>query len=466
MSVIFNNNFRTTLASNPGAMAGATIQMYLFPIAPALGGESGEDNLSYAAIDTIAALQTTLGWGPAIPYTVSQTVSVNTTVQPPNSYVMVTQFDLHDSTPTSMVKALVFVYSAGPQASLVGKIIFITNTPLAAGVILNYKDAIVPQPSPAPFVAPNNRWLFGWNTPTGGVPSLVEGPLAVLRGPPLEFQSAKVVHVWLYPQRINMIANPSFEMATNFWRASGAIATANTQRPYGSGSFYGRFTGTSPIKAESNTFPLQIARRSEQAWTIQLLARSDGEIKVGLVTWEADFLRTYVDWGPDGEEWKPNDGWMAIRSVRRIGDVATGMLRLECNGTFLNIDQVCVEPGMLSANGDDWPYFDGSSYYETEGDYSWYGVAHESYSCWYNHRSAVMGRLFSWEIVPEDQRPSGIITDEEVIAQGLVYQWVPAGVLVTPHYDVLYPGDPKSPLSPVSGSVLPYGGNQGITSPW
>ena len=136
----------------------------------------------------------------------------------------------------------------------------------------------------------------------------------------------------------------------------------------------------------------------------------------------------------------------------------------------------CVEPGWLPANYNDWPYFDGDSTYGALDDYSWYGDkersagtpsrAHKTYSCWYNHRRAVTGRLFQWSD-PDDEGPGSVFTDEEVAAQGMVYSWVPAGTPVQQHLDVLYPYDPQSAVPDVTGPLTPSGsGILQVTSPW
>ena len=97
-------------------------------------------------------------------------------------------------------------------------------------------------------------------------------------------------------------------------------------------------------------------------------------------------------------------------------------------------------------------YFDGDSTYGSRDDYSWYGGENRkgyTYSCWYNHRRAVVGRLFAWDIPTDDFT----VTDEEVEAQGFVYKWIPAGVRVTPHLDVLWPEDIQEAIPDNTGTT-------------
>ena len=191
--------------------------------------------------------------------------------------------------------------------------------------------------------------------------------------------------------------------------------------------------------------------------------RSDKEVKVGLLTWDGDFVGTAADWGNPEEVWLPNGGWLPIRTCRRIGEVSTGMLRVEGQGTYIDLDTVCVEFGTLPHNFGDWPYFDGDNLYGASHDFSWYERPHKSYSCWYNDRDAVMGRLFAWNMSPEDESPGGVITDEEAAKQGLARQWVPVGIPVQRHLDVLFPEDPRKALPPVNPPVMT---RAAVPSPW
>jgi hypothetical protein len=131
----------------------------------------------------------------------------------------------------------------------------------------------------------------------------------------------------------------------------------------------------------------------------------------------------------------------------------------------MEVDNILCEPDWLK----DWPYFDGDTTYGARDDFSWYGGKArkgQTYSLWYNHKRAVTGRLFAWDIEADDF----VITDEEVEAQGFVYKWVPAGVRITPHLDVLYEGDIQEVVPAVSGAVTPYKTGPddllGVEDPW
>ena len=547
---------------------------------------------------------------------------------------------------TASTGQTVTVHRSGSPSTLLvqsvpvtNKVMFVTDTPVSTGTVMRPGDGVIAQADPV-----KGRIFVSWATD-----SVIEGPLVREIAPP-PFEPARTQHVWIYPMRTNMIANPSFEEDTDYWRSSGAksqvvtkiactvraatvanlvalsgtmtvdtvalvagdrvlvknqpvitglspfgaqatpamlplngllppdwdgpgrpavalqmspneamyydnnsdvprdghlyqyvttarsptgwadlgltapvlpenngvyvvaagawarAADANTPEELedlvvyvrngsqratawqctapvtpivvgttpltfvqattgGGGNFAGHFAGK---VVESNMFPL-ISRYNEEGWTLQMRVRSDGEVKVGFITWGADFAATVADWGHREEVWLPNDGWLSVRTCRGIGEVFTGMLRVETQGTYIDLDLVCVEPGTMPANYADWPYFDGDALYATDHDYSWYERPHKSYSCWYDNRDAVLGRLFAWNVSSEDAAPGGVFTDEEAAIQGLAHQWIPAGTPLIYHIDVLYPEDPKRPLPPVTGSVLPYqvGSNpQGVVSPW
>jgi hypothetical protein len=270
-----------------------------------------------------------------------------------------------------------------------------------------------------------------------------------------------------------MIANPSFELGTNHWRSSGAVtrvqSTTAVPAAPGGGTWYGRFTGTGPVVAESNLFPLYHSGTVKDQWTIQAMVRGTGKLRVGLVSWDPTFQSAGADWGDKGdeytEEWTLSPtSYTHVSALRHSSENTTGLVRLECSGGPMEIDNVLCEADFLK----DWRYFDGDSTFGARDDHSWYGGENRhgaTYSCFYNHRRAVVGRLFAWDIEADDFT----ITDEEVEAQGFVYKWVPAGVRVAAHLDVLWPEDIQAAVPDNAGTpVTPYsnGTNGGVINPW
>jgi hypothetical protein len=363
---------------------------------------------------------------------------------------------------------------AGGGAAVTDPIIYVTDDPFPQSEVLQPGDALIARPSAA---IAGSRPLLAWPVFVAGQTQSVPtaGSVAVLQGPPA-YELSYTQHCWVYPQRVNLIANPSFETAvgTNHWRTSGTItkvaATPTVPAAPGGGSFFGRFTGGGTVVAESNLFPLNSRTRVGDMWTIQAMVRGTGRLRVGLISWEPDFTNTRADWGdsPDGKEvWTlPGDGFLHLFALRRSAETTAGLVRFECDGGSFDLDNVLCEADWLR----NWSYFDGDSTYGARDDYSWYGGDNrkgQTYSCFYNHKRAVTGRLFSWDIDASDF----VVTDEEVEAQGFVYRWIPAGVRVTPHLDVLYPGDIQEVVPDVAGTpVNAYKTGStdslGVTNPW
>ena len=362
-------------------------------------------------------------------------------------------------TEVAEVRAIGVVF-VGTLAGQTDPLIMVSNT--AIGDVTNLKptDALTASPDDT-FPDATNRWLFGWGTTT---PDPTEGPLVISRGSP-EFEVSGSQHAWLYPQRANMIANPSFEKpGMDFWSGGAALTRISGGAP-GGGAWAGQCAGADPIM-ESNIFPTQLGELDNEQWTVQLMAKGDGLLKVGFIYWDANYRGTGCNWGEDETYVLSPDSWTHVATHRFAPEAHIAMLRLELQGSDLTIDKVLAERGYLK----DWLYFDGDEKYGARDDFSWYGGTDRqgaSYSLWYNHRKAVTGRLFARTVDPND--PSANVTDEDMEEQGLVYRWVPAGITVVPHLDIFYPFDVQNPLPPKAAGVLPrvsVSTPTGVTDPW
>jgi hypothetical protein len=359
----------------------------------------------------------------------------------------------------------------GTYGGKVDPIVMVTTTPFeeSGPRVVRGTDGITANPDiglPVPPPSSNNRWMFSWADPVGGattVTSIVEGPLAVYQGPP-PFEVSHTQHVWLYPQRANMIANPSFESDTvgmGYWSTNGtAQRVAIPNAPIGAaGAWAGKFTKAGTVIVESNYIPTQY----EEDWSIQLLAKGTGKLKVGFVAWNDEFNVLGTDWGE--ETWTLNPGsYIHISVCRTIAQAYQGMVRLECDGGDLTIDQALCEKGFLK----DWDYFDGDSTYGARDDYMWYGgIVRKggTYSLWYNNKRTIYGRMFGREV-----DSTALITDDVTAGRGFVYRWVPAGTFVNAHLGVLYPGDLVAPVPAKPAGVLPYRTGvtdvAGVVNPW
>jgi len=113
------------------------------------------------------------------------------------------------------------------------------------------------------------------------------------------------------------------------------------------------------------------------------MAKGTGDLKVGLVFWDADYRVTACDWGTtdDTEEtWALNPtSWTHIATHRHAPEGHVAMVRLELQGAGpLSIAKVLAERGYLK----DWLYFDGDEKYGARDDFSWYmsgrgGLGHQ-----------------------------------------------------------------------------------------
>ena len=365
------------------------------------------------------------------------------------------------------IEAMAVILDGGtPINGIANHLVFVTNSPFGTNTIVYPGDSLTSAPDPV-LGGTDNRWLFSWET---AQPNPVEGPLQIFRGaPPFEVSGSQ--HAWLYPQRANMIANPTFSSGTvgmGYWSGNGALTRVSGGAP-GAGAYSGQCAGVGGFAImESNMFPTRLGEIDSEQWTIQLMAKGDGILKAGLVYWDADYRMTQANWGEPDEEWPlSTTSWMHVAVHRHAPQAHIAMVRLELQGTTLTIDRVLAERGYLK----DWLYFDGDERYGGETDFSWYGNrAGRSYSMWYNHRRDVLGRLFASQVDPSD--PGTIITDEEVDAQeqGLVYRWVPAGITVHQHPDVFYPFDLRNEVPTKASGVLPYFSSDdepdGVINPW
>lgn len=440
MSAIFPSFFRQQLFLTPTLMNSVSVSVAYFAQHASF---TDPYDPRYVDVRTLADLQAKLGWGtPLSPTTTPQTLGTITSGN--NVYVIANNPFVNGGGWTDVPVGAAAFFINGTVGGVVNPVILITDTPFD-GSVFRAADSLTAAPNAA---ISNNRAILAWQTPAVGATQVLptEGPLVQFKAPP-NYEASHQEHAWLFPQRVNMLANPSFELGTNHWRTNGALSRIHPPRdPL---VWEGRVVGAAPLVLESNLFPAHLTDRSG-LWTIQLMVRGNGRIRVGLVSWESGFDETGVDWGPDTDIWTLSaDGYQHIYALRRVGEATAGLVRIECDGTEFFVDELLCEPEWLPG----WPYFDGDTTYGVEGDYSWYGGASrrgQSFSLWYNHRRAVIGRLFSWSISDNDFT----VTDSEIEGQGFVYGWVPAGVRVIPHMDVLWVGDVQPVVPAVSGSVL------------
>jgi hypothetical protein len=427
LTSFFSTIFQDHLRDNPTFFdTPKTVAAVFLPMAPVFS--EGDPRYKGTDADTIAELTSLLGWEPPMhwgdPPVHEVTLPLAAALSGNTRYVRLDNaFVLPDDAPSLLIRAVAFVYK-GTIGGVTDPIILVSNNPVGpTGLVLNPGDSITSRPDVA---AGNQRWLFSY-TPNAGPPAsvtTVAGPLATLKTEP-PFDASRTQHVWLYPQRVNLIANPSFEGGMSHWRTNGAMQQIDGAAP-GGGVKSGQFSGASPLIVESNMFPTAFGVRPKEMLTVRLNAKGNGRMKVAMLSWMAHFEETKVDWGqmPDptdptrmvDAEWLLSpEGFISVCSLRPTPEVRYGMLRVEVEGDLLVLDNCLVEEGWVPAGQDSasggtlstgFPYFDGDSLYGARDDYSWYGgqdCQGHTYSCWYNHRRAVVGRLFAFQTSKEDQ---------------------------------------------------------------
>lgn len=403
MTAFFSDVFREAVFDDATLFDGAhDVVAVLFRNAPVFV----KNDARYTGIDTISELQAQLGWEP--PSGQSNPLSMAAYVTLGTHYLRLENPFVFPSTfPPSFVRAIAFVYQ-GTLGGVTNPIMMVTSTPVADGRVIYSTDGIYARPDTTAADTNGNptRWLLSWSPPPVASPPptftaqrLDEGPVAMLRGAP-PFDTSRTQHVWLYPQRVNLLANPSFEaIPVSHWRSNGNLIQVK-QAADGGGVIAGQFSGGSPIIVESNIFPLNFGFTTERMWTVMANARGSGLLYVGLITWPADYGETSTDWGDGVPVPLSPQGWTTMRLPRDTGGMSYGMLRLESDGDELILDNLMVEPNWLP----DWWYFDGDTTYGAPDDFFWYGGCRgASYSLWYNNRRAIVGRLFAWQENPEDQ---------------------------------------------------------------
>lgn len=397
------------------------------------------------------------------------------------------------------VKAFALLYSVGNTHDHVlcvfdDPLVYYTYPHFLDGNILN-----VPADPDVTVASVPQRWMLGWtgaNTLADPLKVTANGMSVSLQSIP--FSAAGAQTVWVLPQRVNYIANPSFERSnTDFWRVSenSTLDVVTSESDPIDGVSFGWLQSGKHAMVAYNTEVLSqsflskydpsrriyVAANSvshyEEQYTFQAKVSGRGYLRVGLAGYFPDSDSYITDWGlkQDGlnEEWELQpSGAMSISGLRNKidSDINDARLVFEARGYFegetfvppvLVLDDVLLEPGALI----DWPYFDGDSTYGMESiqgdadssDYSWYGNVPyadkqgASYSLWYNHKSVIAGRLFG-RVVDDDALYTS--TDEQ--SDGLVYQWAPAGAVFIPKFNVLTSLDPQIPPAPDPIATWPY----------
>lgn len=275
-----------------------------------------------------------------------------------------------------------------------------------------------------------------------------------------EWEPAHAQHLWLEPQRVNFIANPSFEEGTDCWRCSVESDTStssatisryqnglNPHRPY-VGHVSGGGDEDTALIAESNLFPRVSAWASV---TFSISGGDDGAVfNYGLVAYPSDYGQSVYIKSDDIilSQGTGDSGFNTFSALIPIpDDVREAQFRIEYYGTEFWIDDVLVDPHESQYN-----YFDGNSNDSLDDDYHWMGgtdYANKHFSMWYNNFQNTSSRLI------------GGTDDNGNYVNGLTNEWIPNGTTVIAHWNAVtsvtpynWVGDAFYPISNFPSGAL------------
>lgn len=271
--------------------------------------------------------------------------------------------------------------------------------------------------------------LFDYSV-TGGVATPINPEPTVQAPGSLDWQSARTQHIYLVPQRVNWMPNPSFEDTGNFgWRSDGTLTRVAGALD---GRFFGRTTGK---KFESIPIP------NQSAWRLSCYVRSVTGLKINiaLVALDTGYNTVATQWARHvGDEWFLYSTWSRIDCIfQPMDDVVAVVPHFESDGAF-DLD-MCLLEDSYALND----YWDGASLTGMPGDFTWQGQVAQSYSFYYTNRHITAARLF------------GEYKEGQVTLPAMVSDWVPSGQTLNTHWDVLNANDTKHPLEDWGSRVMP-----------
>ena len=392
MGFFWTNAFTTAVnASATIATGPVNVKLRLMSRAPLLDPE-GDTRASLKGITTIASLLALDGWEEVSSsgYTAQTNSSCTITSSGANRYLTLgSTLSTFTGMGDSQVEALVLTVPGANLGLGAGDhVIFATTTPFQGNkVIFRAGDSITAQPDTN---AGNARWFFGWALSSGSVNAVVEGTTALQQGAPT-FEVSRIHHAWMYPQRVNYVANPSFETGVTHWQTNrGAVTRQAATYPspwVGSVSFYpltgsvaaptpgtaaaetayaastayhgmggstggtGAASGTAFGAAVQTSVLPQFApeRRlylksspfypRSDLFTFQVMASGQGIARVGLAYYPRDYNEYAAEWGLQDDmffqEWQlETDRYVRMQGVRQLSDSYEVALIIEVRGVL------------------------------------------------------------------------------------------------------------------------------------
>ena len=284
------------------------------------------------------------------------------------------------------------------------------------------------------------------------------GPISIAI-PTANWEPARASHVWMAPQRVNLVVNPSFEVSqvpghedigSEPETKTGGIGfryntgTTGTRVLGGMGrnprEYCLQLEGGDTKVVESSLFPTKFGN---EWWSVEAGVCGSGTVSLGIVFWDATMdpdQSILVESGPipfnsadtSGSFDPTAENFITVKALLKSPDAFhEGMFRLTFKGSTedVYIDDLLVDPNEAQLG-----YFDGDWSYGQNGDFDWYGggslSGHSTFSVFYNNRKNLTKQLFGHYEIDK--------YGDEVYIKGIAEEWVPEGVTVIPHWDDIY----------------------------
>jgi len=366
--------------------------------------------------------------------------------------------------PTQVIVASAVFYLVGTHGGVTSPVLFASTQGIGPDTVAHYQSVYGQFETGA---AAGEQYIIEYDTVTE---QFSVGYTLLSLSTPI-WEGAHAQHIWIQPQRINFVANPSFERSSApvpYWRAgreSGAgsatlsragstgspAGVGGTERPYcGKVLSSG---GSERLVLESNLFP------KVNAWySISFYASGNGsteetsELYFGIVIRPPDasgatYIRNRASEVLGGGT--ATSGFKKFTALIQIpDDVSDLMLRIEYSGSTIWVDDVLVDP-----HEGQYEYFDGNSTLSLPGDFRWMGgstYVNSHFSMWYNNYENTRARLLG-----------DYDTLDDLYKPGLLEEWSPTGSNITAHWDAVtsvtplnWVGDAYYPISDVNGTPI------------
>lgn len=248
-------------------------------------------------------------------------------------------------------------------------------------------------------------------------------------------------HIWFEPQRINFMANPSFENGGNFWRASIMDEEApicevesynnglNTERP-----FVGHVFATDsydveepyPLVLESNFFP-----KMYRWLSISFKISGEGTFNFGIVVNNIDYCEpVYLRSSEITLSGGTGDsGFQEYNALIQVpDDVKEAQFRVEFQASDPEVKEFWIDDVLVDPSEGQYRYFDGNFTDSLTDDYRWMGgqdYENAHFSVWYNNFKNTSSRI------------NGSVDENGVFIPGLTNDWVPNGTTITTHWNAV-----------------------------